>query len=117
MKAKTDSGPTENNSKKPDYIEGLFLLMRLVSEVDVVKKFEDDFNQCSIRYGDMKKQLAEDMVKFIGPIRERSNTLYSDSAYLEKIVKQGAEKARQSATETIKMARDLMGLDYFKNRN
>src|SRR5205085_8741890 len=65
MKAKTDAGPTEKNSVKPDYVENLFLLMKLVSSEDAVKKFDEDFNNCSIRYGDMKKQLAEDMVKFI----------------------------------------------------
>ena len=29
-----------------------------------IQKFEEDFNNCTIRYGDMKKQLAEDMVAF-----------------------------------------------------
>src|SRR4030095_6793013 len=70
MKAKTDAGPTAPNTPKPDYIENLFLLMKLVSPGDVIKKFEDDYDQCRIRYGDMKKQLAEDMVRFIAPIRE-----------------------------------------------
>ena len=45
--------------------------MKLVSNEDSVEKFEEDFNNCTIRYGDMKKQLAEDMVKFIAPIREK----------------------------------------------
>src|SRR5436189_3497183 len=69
MKAKTDSGPTENNSKKPDYIENIFLLMKLVSSDDVIAKYESDFNNCNIRYGDLKKQMAEDMIRFIAPIR------------------------------------------------
>src|ERR1044072_2625538 len=65
MRAKTDSGPTTPNAPKPDYIENLFLLMKLVSAPDVIQKFESDYNNCSIRYGDMKKQLAEDMIRFI----------------------------------------------------
>lgn len=76
MKAKTDAGPTTANATKPDYIENLFLLMRLVSANDVVEKFENDFNQCNIRYGDMKKQLAEDMVAFISPIRQKSRRCF-----------------------------------------
>ena len=48
MKAKTDSGPTEQNSAKPDYIENIFLLMKLVSTEDTVKKFEEDYNKCTI---------------------------------------------------------------------
>jgi tryptophanyl-tRNA synthetase len=40
---------------KPDYIENLFVLMKLVSSPDTVKKFDEDYNNCVIRYGDMKK--------------------------------------------------------------
>ena len=59
MKAKTDSGPAEENSVMPDYISNLFLLMQLVSDSSTTEKFRNDFNKASIRYGDMKKQLAE----------------------------------------------------------
>jgi tryptophanyl-tRNA synthetase len=105
MKAKTDSGPTEPNSVKVDYIENLFTLMKIVSADDVVKKFEADFNGCSIRYGDMKKQLAEDMVNFIKPIREKATELQSNPELLAKIKKQGADKARESASRTIELVR------------
>ena len=62
MKAKTDSGPTEPNQKKPEEIENLFHLMRAVSKPETVQYFDDLYNSCQIRYGDMKKQLAEDMI-------------------------------------------------------
>jgi len=113
MRAKTDSGPTEKNSKKPDYIENLFLLMKLVSTNDSVKKFEEDFNNCSIRYGDMKKQLAEDMVKYISPIREKAESILADEKYLKEVMEKGAEKARASANATIKLVREAMRLNYF----
>src|SRR5574343_1761770 len=79
MKAKTDQGPETPNSEKPDYIQNLFTMMKLVSSPDTLAKFEADFNassqgNCIIRYGDMKKQLAEDMVQFIKPIREKADT-------------------------------------------
>ena len=113
MKAKTDSGPTEKNSAKPPYIENIFLLMNLVSEKDVIKKYEDDYNNCNIRYGDMKKHLAEDMVKFIAPIRKKANSILHDEKYLQKVMQQGAEKAIKSAEVTIKLVRQAMGLNYF----
>lgn len=113
MKAKTDAGPAEMNSPKPDYIENIFLLMKLVSEDEVIKKYEDDYNHCSIRYGDMKKQLAEDMVKFISPIREKVNSILNDEKYLQKVMEQGAEKARKSARQTIELTREAIGLNYF----
>ena len=113
MKAKTDTGPTEKNSKKPAGIENIFMLMKLVSADDVVKKFDDDFANCTIRYGDMKKQLAEDMVKFITPIRERAENIYNDEKYLRRVVETGTEKARKSAMETIRLVRKTIGLKYF----
>jgi tryptophanyl-tRNA synthetase len=113
MKATTDSGPKEPNTPKPDYIENLFLLMKLVSAPDVVQKFEEDYNACTIRYGDMKKQLAEDMVNFIAPIREKAEAIQQDTDYLKKVMIQGAEKARASAQATMKVVRQAMGLNYY----
>ena len=112
MKAKTDSGPTQPDSAKPDYIENIFLLMYMVSEKGTIEKFESDFNGCSIRYGDMKKQLAEDMVNFIAPIRERAESIRNDEQYLKVIMEQGAAKARKSANATMELVRGAMGLDY-----
>lgn len=113
MKAKTDNGPTENNSVKPDYIENIFLLMKLVSTPETLNYFEEKFNNCSIRYSDMKKQLAEDMVKFISPIRQKVNDNLNDEKYLQKVMKQGAEKSIANAEVTMKMVRNAMGLNYF----
>ena len=112
MKAKTDSGPTEPNSEMPDYIKNIFGLMSLVSEESTVQKFTDDFNKASIRYGDLKKQLAEDMVRFIAPIRQKTEAIKNDDAYLKKIIEEGAEKARISAQKTIALTREYMGLNY-----
>jgi len=113
MKAKTDAGPAEPNSTKPDYIQNIFLLMKLVSEPSTVEKFEADYNNCTIRYGEMKKQLAEDMVKFIRPIREKADAIRNDTAYLKDVMEKGAEKARMSARATIQLVREAMGLNYF----
>ena len=113
MKAKTDSGPQEKNAVKPDYIENIFQLMRLVSGEDFINQMETDFNNCNIRYGDLKKQLAEDMVKFISPVREKATAILQDEAYLRKVMEQGAEKARKSAGETMDIVRQAMGLKYF----
>jgi tryptophanyl-tRNA synthetase len=113
MKAKTDSGPIEPNSQKPPYIENIFLLMNLVSSKEVIKKYEEDYNNCNIRYGDMKRQLAEDMVNFISPIREKVDDILKDEKYLKKVMEQGAQKAIKSAEVTIKLVREAMHLNYF----
>lgn len=113
MKAKTDGGPIEKNSVKPDYIENIFLLMKLVCNEEVIKKYENDFNNCVIRYGDLKKQLAEDMVNFIAPIRQKALDIMNDEKYLQQIMEAGAAKARKSAAATMLVVREAMGLKYY----
>jgi tryptophanyl-tRNA synthetase len=109
MKAKSDSGPTEMNQTKPVEIENLFTLMRVVSTPDTVEYFDDLYNRCQIRYGDMKKQLAEDMVAFTEPFRARIEELSANEDYLRKVMNQGAEKARESARKTIHEVRHVIG--------
>lgn len=113
MKAKTDSGPTEPNSEMPEYIQNVFQLLNLVSSEETVATFTKNYNECNIRYGDLKKQLAEDMVAFIAPIRERAQALQADEAQIQKILKEGAEKARESASKTIAEARKAIGINYY----
>lgn len=113
MKAKTDAGPQAPNSEMPDYIQNLFLLMQLVSNAETTETFKKAFNECNIRYGDMKKQLAEDMAAFVRPIREKAAELQKDEAQIRKILKEGAEKARASAAQTIDGARKLIGINYY----
>lgn len=112
MKAKTDNGPTEPGSQMPDYIQNLFQLMDLVSEQSTSEKFREDFNKASIRYGDMKKQLAEDMVKFIAPIREKASAIRKDEGFLNKVISEGEERSRESASKTIDAVRKATGFKY-----
>jgi len=113
MKTKTDNGPTEPDTPKPDYIENIFLLMKLVCKDDVVKKYEADYNSCTIRYGDLKKQLAEDMVNFITPIRSQVEALLHNEKLLQQIMEKGAAKAQKSAIATMELVRDAIGLNYY----
>lgn len=113
MKAKTDAGPTRENQEKPQEIRNLFELMEIVSAPDVISHFEQAYNSCQIRYGDLKKQLAEDMNAYIAPIREKINALLDDEAYLGKVIREGGERARENAQKTIADVRRIMGIRYF----
>jgi tryptophanyl-tRNA synthetase len=110
-RAKTDSGPTEPNQTKPIEIENLFYLMELVSSKETYDHFDKAYNECNIRYGDFKTQLGEDMNNFIAPIRERYTALVNDRNYLLNVVKEGGEKARESAQKTIDLVRNVVGLN------
>lgn len=113
MRAVTDSGPTEMNQEKPQAIENLFTLLKVVSTEDTYTYFNDKYNSCEIRYGDLKKQLAEDINIFVTPIRDKINDIKSNDEYLRKVVKMGTEKARESASKTIKEVREIIGFRSF----
>ncbi len=110
-RAKTDAGPTSPNQTKPQEIENLFYLMKLVSSAETLSHFEEAYNNCSIRYGDFKMQLGEDMNQYIAPIREKYQSLINDRAYLLKVVNEGGEKARVHAQKTIDEVRNIVGLN------
>jgi tryptophanyl-tRNA synthetase len=127
MRAKTDSLPTiahkddstfvdhvqvifRSSEPKSEAIQNLFDLMTLVSQSENLKFFEDEYNKRTIRYGDMKKQLADDMINFLTPIREKIKELSADQNYLDRVLREGGEKARISAGKTMSEVREIIGL-------
>lgn len=113
MRAVTDSGPSEPNQEMPDPIKNLFTIMSVVSDQSVIDYFRAKYASCEIRYGDLKKQLAEDIIKFTAPIRERILEIKSDNKYLSMVVSRGAEKARESASKTVREVREIIGYRKF----
>ena len=113
MRAVTDSGPTEAYQQKTEPVENLFTLLKIVSTPDTVAHFDELYNKCEIRYGDLKKQLAEDIIAFTAPIRERIIGILEDDSYLAKVARMGAEKARGSASKTLNEVKDVIGFRRF----
>lgn len=109
MKAVTDSGPTAPGSAKPEVIQNLFTFLDIVSSREVYDFYDAAWNDCSIRYGDLKKQLAEDIVAFTTPIRGKILDYSADTALLEKVARDGAEKARAHAHDTVEAVREIVG--------
>ena len=114
MKAVSDSGPTQPDQPKSQAVENLFQLMKAVSAPETLHFFEEEYQKCSIRYGDMKKQLAVDIANFCTPIRERIEELQNNDAYIEKVMKQGAEQARESARKTVAEIRKIIGFSNYR---
>ncbi|MBI2969007.1 MAG: tryptophan--tRNA ligase [Bacteroidetes bacterium] len=110
MRAVTDAGPTAKNQEKPEAIKNIFTLMNLVSKKETVDFFEEKYNDCSIRYSEVKKQLAEDMIAFTAPLCEKIKELSANNSYLRKVIETGREKARASASKTIREVREVVGL-------
>jgi tryptophanyl-tRNA synthetase len=109
MRAVTDAGPQSPGEKPSEPVKNLFTLMNVVSDPSTVKYFTEKHSSCEIRYGEMKKQLAEDIIKVTEPIRERITEILSNRKYMAKVVTEGAEKARASASKTIREVREIIG--------
>jgi tryptophanyl-tRNA synthetase len=110
MRAVSDSGPTAPNQEKPESVQNLFDLMKVVSTEDTLAHFDDLYNKCEIRYGDFKKQLAEDMVIATEPVRSRIQDISNDEDYIQKALRLGAEKASESAQKTLREVREIIGI-------
>ena len=109
MRAVSDTGPVEPNSPKTEPVQNLFTLLKIVSKPEVLTYFEDQYNTCQIRYGDLKKQLADDIIAYTEPIRNRIIEILADDNYLAKVARMGAEKARESASKTLGEVKGLIG--------
>ena len=113
MRAVTDAGPTEPNMPMSEPIANLFTILKAVSTPDTVQYFTDKYNACEIRYGDLKKQLAEDIIKVVAPIREKIDAIKADDKYLHEVVGDGGRRARESAAKTLADVREIMGIKPF----
>ncbi len=110
MRAVTDSGPTEPNSEPTEPIRNLFTIMEVVSTPDTLAFFKQQYANCSIRYGDLKKQLAEDVIAAIEPIGKQIQELSKNPDYIAKVAREGAQKARESASKTLYEVRKIIGV-------
>jgi tryptophanyl-tRNA synthetase len=113
MSAVTDAGPSEMNQEPSEPVKNLFSLMKVVSDPAAVNYFTEKHADCTIRYGDLKKQLAEDIIKVTEPIRERITAILADNRYMARVVAEGAEKARESASATVREVREIIGYRNF----
>jgi tryptophanyl-tRNA synthetase len=113
MKAVTDSGPVDLTQPRSQGVKNIFDLMSYFSKPDVVAHFEAAYQAGNIRYGDMKKQLAEDIILFTTPFREKIEAITADADYLKKVARLGADKARASAAKTVSEVREIIGFRHF----
>ena len=113
MRAVTDAGPAKPNQKMSDPIRNIYTIMEVVSSKETYNYYLEQYNTCKIRYNELKKQLAEDIIRLTTPLRERILEICSDDEYIGKVVKMGAEKARVSASQTLRDVREIIGYKPF----
>lgn len=113
MKAVTDEGPKEPNQPISEPVANLINLLELTGAADLAAQYRAAYADCTVRYGDLKKDLAEAILGITTPIRDRVNDILADEDYLRRVVRQGAERARERAAATLAEVRQVMGLRGF----
>jgi len=108
MSIKTDSTPVEE-PKDPDKCN-VMALFRLIAEPDEVRDWEERYRRGGLGYGEAKNRLFELYVKVLGPARKRYEELAAHPEEVERILADGAERAREVAADTMRDVRQACGL-------
>ncbi|HSW88664.1 MAG TPA: tryptophan--tRNA ligase [Candidatus Saccharimonadales bacterium] len=106
----TDSGKTGGEIPTEGGVSNLFALLALFGDKDTFLKFEKDYNKAQIRYSELKATLSEAIFEELRPLQEKRKELESNPDYVNKIITEGAEKAREIAKGTILEVKEKMGL-------
>ena len=107
MRATTDSEPAVDFEKAGDGVRNLIAIYQGFSgESDEAVKAKFS----GMRYGDLKKQVAETVVANVEPFQQRYREITSDPAYLDGILRQGAERVAPIANDTVRNVKQRMGL-------
>jgi tryptophanyl-tRNA synthetase len=109
-KIPTDSGTTGGSVPTTGGVASLFALSNLFIEKDVITKFMRDYEEGKIRYGEMKPLLAEAIYNDLQPIQEKRKYYEEHPEEVDAIIKEGNERVRHLAAETMLEVREKMGL-------
>jgi len=108
MSMMTDSTPVEDPKDPSNSI--IIDLFSLVASDQQLQEMKDDFLKGGTGYGDFKKRLFEAFWEFFKPMRAKRKELSEDPQYIENILKEGADRAREAASATLKRARHSCGI-------
>jgi len=114
IKAKLAKAPTDEGKgtleSMPAGVSALLTFVQLFQGEEKRKEYENKYQSEGIRYGDLKKELAEAIHVDLMPIQEKRKELENNPQEVDKIINEGNEKAREIAKETVKEVREKMGL-------
>jgi len=89
---------------------GLFPYHRIYTEPEVVGNIIKECRQAAIGCRDCKKILIQKVVEYLGPIQEKREYYLSHMGEVEEIIREGTERAREVARNTMREAREAMRL-------
>ena len=108
MRIVTDSTPVDN-PKNPDKCS-VFALLKLVASCEELAEWEKRYRDGGMGYGETKKRLAELLIDYFKPFRQKRTELESNIDYVKKVLADGAERAKAVAGQTLAQARKAVGL-------
>lgn len=108
-KVPTDSGKG-NRVPEEGGVAALLEFIDLFEGTNERLKYEEMYKGDGIRYGDLKNKLAQAIFKELEPIQKKRQELEENPEYVEKVIKEGAEKARKIASQTVLEVKQKMGL-------
>ena len=108
MRIVTDSVPVEE-PKNPEKCN-VFALLKLVASSDELSEWENKYRLGGLGYGQAKKRLAELIIDYFKPFRQKRAELENDMEYVKAVLANGAERAKAVAVETLEKARQAVGL-------
>jgi tryptophanyl-tRNA synthetase len=114
MKIVTDSTPVEA-PKNPDKCN-VFALLKLVASPEELAQWEDKYRKGGTGYGEAKKRLAELIVEYFRPYRQKRTELENNLDYVRQLLVKGAQRARAVADKTLAEAREAVGLGRYYGR-
>jgi tryptophanyl-tRNA synthetase len=114
MKIVTDSTPVEA-PKNPDKCN-VFALLKLFASAEEIKQWEERYRKGPMGYGEAKKRLAELIVEYFRPFRQKRVELEQNAEHVKEILAKGAQRARAVAEATLAEARKAVGLDEYYGR-
>ena len=109
MKVVTDSTPLEE-PKYPDKCN-VFALLKLVASSEELADWENKYRNGGMGYGQAKKRLAELMIDYFKPYRQKRAELENNIDYVKEVLAGGAERAKAVARQTLEKARRAVGLE------
>lgn len=107
--APTDSGKGSEVPTKGG-VANLLAFVELFQGKEKRAEHEQAYLGEGLRYGDLKKELAEAIYSQLKPMQEKRAELAADPAYLDKVIAEGAEKASKVAAATVREVKEKMGL-------
>jgi tryptophanyl-tRNA synthetase len=109
--------PTRIRATDPGHVKGnpVFVYHDAFNDdVDEVKDLKARYVKGKVGDVEVKRKLAAALNRFLDPVRERRARFEQQPGLLDDILAEGSRRAREEARETLRLAKEAMGLNYFQ---